>query len=159
MSEDFPTPEGLEVADGDDRPGEPLYPGENTIVDRENEPTFEGEELQVWLKAYADGHGTETVTGRVQVIQAEHREKENAGDVFAIPAHQSPTEPSRVYRISADLSTITAGVLVPRPRYDAEAGVLNITRHVERRGHRSHDLLEVRTHGRQEYWCSEGSVL
>jgi len=152
MSDDFPVPDGLEVADGDGRPGEPLYPGENTIVDRDNEPTTEGEELQVWFEAYADGHGVETITGKLLVIQAEYAEDEEPGDVFAIPAHQDPTEASRVYRIAGDLSSITAGVVIPRPKYDAEAGELNITRLVQRRGHDENKLLEARSLGRQEYW-------
>jgi len=151
MSDDFPTPEGLEVAEENGRPGEPLYPGENTIVDRDNEPLTEGEELQVWFEAYADGHGVETITGKVLVIQAEPTDEEE-GDVFAIPAHQDPTDASRVYRLAGDLSTITYGVVIPRPTYDAEQGHLNITRLVQRRGQDDRKLLEARSLGRQEYW-------
>jgi len=152
MSDDFPTPEGLEIAEEDGRPGEPLYPGEQTIVDRDNEPLTEGEELQVWFEAYADGHGVETITGKVLVIQAQPAEEEDSGDVFAIPSHQDPTEASRVYRIASDLSSITAGVVIPRPTYDPVAGNLNITRLVQLRGHDENKLLEARSLGRQEYW-------
>lgn len=151
MSDDFPTPKGLEVAEDDGRPGEPLYPGEHTIVDRDNEPLTEIEELQVWFEAYADGHGVETITGKVLVIQAEPAEEES-GDVFAIPAHQDPTEVSRVYRIAGDLSTLTYAPVIPRPTYDPEAGELNITRLVQRRGQDDKKLLEARSLGRQEYW-------
>lgn len=159
MSDDFPVAhDGLEVADEDGRPGEPLYPGEHTVVDRDNEPLTEGEEVQVWFEAWADGHGEETITGNLLVIQPtdpDAVDEEDQGDVFAIPAHQDPTEASRVYRIAGDLSTITAGVVIPRPTYDTEAGELNVTRLVRRRGSREQKLLEVRSLGRQEYWGME----
>ena len=85
------------------------------------------------------------------MIQAEPAEEES-GDVFAIPAHQDPTEVSRVYRIAGDLSTLTYAPVIPRPTYDPEAGELNITRLVQRRGQDDKKLLEARSLGRQEYW-------
>jgi len=155
MSDDeFPVAhDGLEVADGEGRQGKPLHPGEYTIVHRNGEPLTEGEKLQVWFEAYAEGHGTETITGELLVIQPETEGHEgDVGDVFAIPAHQQPTEASRVYRIAGDLSTITAGVVIPRPRYDTDAGELTITREVKRQGNEEQKLLEARSLGTQRYW-------
>lgn len=150
MSVGFPTPEGPEVAGGDGRQGDPLYPGEHTIVNQDNEPLTEGVKIQVWFKMYADGHGVETVTGNLLVIMAS--EDDGEGDVFGIPANQNPRSASRVYRIASDLSTITAGVVVPRPVYNVAEGVLEINRLVQRRGHDENELHEVRSHGRQEFW-------
>lgn len=148
---EFPTPDGLEVAEDDKRPGEPLHPGEHTIVDGDNNALAQGEVIQVWFKAYADGHGTETITGKLQVIG-----DDGDGDIFAVPADQDAEEISRVYRLAGDLSTITHGYVVPVPEYDEEEGILTTTRHVQRRGSQENQLLEVRTHGREQFWSISG---
>lgn len=143
---DFPTPRGFDVDNGE-RPGKPLHPGENTIVDRGNHPLQQGEVIRVWMNCYADGHGTETVTGELQVVG-----DDGDGDIFAMLAGESPLEASRVYRLAGDLSRIQAAVIVPVPSYDSEEGVFTVTHDVQVRGHRKRDLIEARSLETRDHW-------
>lgn len=154
MSDDFPTPEGIEIDDSDERPGEPLHPGKHTIVDGDNNALKQGEVIQVWFEAYADAHGTETVTGKIQVIG-----DDGEGDIFAIPEHQKPSEASRVYRVHSDLTSIEYAYVLPVPEYDHEEGVLTVTKQVNRRGNLKNNLLEARSHGIEDYWRDSGEGL
>lgn len=154
MSDDFPTADGFEVAGDDTRPGEPLYPGEHTILDRDGDALTEGETVQVWVEAWEDGYGEKVLTGRLQIIGdgGDGGEGPENGDVIAIPDEQSPLEAEHVYRLAGDLSTLQRGVVVSRPSYDTDAGELTITREVHVRGHRKRPVLEARTLGGHADW-------
>ncbi|UTF55965.1 hypothetical protein [Natronosalvus rutilus] len=154
MSDDFPTPDGVELADETERPGEPLYPGTHTIVDRENEALTQGEVIQVWFETYADGFGTELVTAELLVIG-----DDGEGDIFAVPAHQDFSDTSRVYRLAGDLETIQAGYVIPVPDYDHEEGVLTVTREVMVQGNPKNDLIEARSQGIEGFWTHNGREL
>jgi len=146
-NKEFPIPhDGLELADDEHLPGEPLHPGEHTIVDRENEPLTRGETIQVWFEAYADGFGVETV--KFQVIGDDGK-----GDIFAIPAYQDPLNASRVYRLAGDLETIRGGYVYAVPEYDHEEGVLTVTREVKTNGSDTKELLEARSLGGRQDWA------
>jgi len=149
MSEgDFPAPDGWEVAEGDERPGAVLHPGENTIVNRGNNPLQEGETIAVWVKRYADGHGTAVCRADLQIIG-----DDGEGDIFAIPAAEDPLEASRVYRISSDLRSLRPGHVYSVPEYDQKGGVLTVSREVKTHCSETYDIHEARSLGGQQDWA------
>lgn len=153
---DFPVPNGFELDGTDKRPGEPLHPGTNTIVDPGNHPLKAGQVIQVWWEAYADGHGTEVVTGKLQVIgDTIADDEEHDGDVFAILADEDALTASTVYRLDSGMDSIQPGRVINVPEYDREAGELTITRSVQVRGSRQSRLLEARKLGKKTHWGPE----
>lgn len=152
--DDFPTPDGWEIAEDDQRPGEPLHPGTNTVVNRGNNPLQKGETIAVWVKRYADGHGTRICRADLQVIG-----DDGEGDIFAILDEEDPLEASRVYRIDSDLGTLSVGYVFSIPEYDDEEGVLTVTRDVKTRGDTNLTILEARSLGGKQDWGLGGSDL
>ena len=146
--QDFPVPDGWELAEEDERPGEPLHPGKNTIVDRGNNPLQQGEIIAVWADHYADGHGTATCRANLQVVG-----DNGEGDILAILADEEPLEASRVFRIKADLSNLVAGFVYSVPEYNEEEGVLTVTREIKSHGSRNLTVLEARSLGGQQDWA------
>lgn len=148
MNGTFPTPDGWELADGDDRPGDPLHPGENTIVNNGNNPLQEGETIAVWAEFYRDGYGTEVCRGDLQVIG-----DDGDGDIFAILDEEEPLDASAVFRISSDLRELTVGHVYGVPSYDDEEGVLTVSRDVKTHGAVTQSVVEARSLGGQQNWA------
>jgi hypothetical protein len=146
--DEFPVPDGWSLAEDDVRPGEPLRPGENTIVDRGNNPLQDGETIAVWVKHYADAHGTAICRTDLQVIG-----DDGEGDIFAIFDAQSPLGASQVFRIASDLSTISIGRVYGVPSYDDDEGVLTVTREVKTHGKTDLTLIEARSLGGAQDWA------
>lgn len=144
----FPAPDGWELAEGDERPGEVLHPGTNTIVNRGNNPLQQGETIAVWAEHYADGHGTAVCRADLQVIG-----DDGEGDIFAILEDEDPLDASRVFRIRSDLSTLSIGVVYAVPEYDQDDGVLTVTREVKTHGEVNLTILEARSLGGRQDWA------
>lgn len=147
MSEDFPVRDGWELAEDDERPGEPLHPGKNTIVNRGNNPLQQGETVAVWVEHYADGHGTAVCRADLQVIG-----DDGEGDIFAILSEEDPLDASQVYRITSDLRNLNIGYVYGVPEYDQDEGVLTVSREVKSRGDHNLTILEARTLGGRQDW-------
>lgn len=147
MSDDFTGSDGWTLDDGD-RPGEVLHPGQNTIVNRGNNPLQQGETIVVWAKHYSDMHGSEVCYREMEVIG-----DDGEGDIFAIPDDESAFEASRVYRLSGDLRTLRIGQVFGVPSYDSDEGVLQVTREVKMLGGRDHRIIEARTLGGSQDWA------
>ncbi len=147
---DFPTANGFEVCETDERPGEPLYPQDGKIANRNGDEVSVGDRLQVWHKDWADGHGETLVTGELLVIEVAPGDDEP--DIFAIPADRHPQEVQSIYRISSDLGTITKGRINRRPRYDPEDGVFTVTATVGTYGATGKNITEARSLGRDRLW-------
>jgi len=154
MSDEFPTQSGSELVTDDTRPGEPLHPGTNTIVDRGNHPLKEGENIHVYYKDWADGHGKELLRADLVVIG-----DDGEGDIFAIPADQEPDNAERVYRLTAGMDRIVSATIVSRPSYDDETGEYTVTREVKRRGQDFREVVEARTLGTTCYYDNSGGRL
>jgi len=147
-NQDFPVPDGWEIAEDDERPGEPLHPGKNTIVNRGNNPLQQGETIAVWVDHYADGYGTATCRADLQVIG-----DDGEGDIFAIFKGEEPLQASRVFRIKANLSNLVTGYVYSVPEYDEEEGVLTVTRELKSHGSNNLTILEARSIGGQQDWA------
>lgn len=145
---EFPTPDSWTVAEDDDRPGEPLHPGTNTIVDRGNNPLQEGETIAVWAKRYHDGHGHAVCRVDLQVIGVD-----GDGDIFAILDEENPLTAARVYRLDGSLDTLTTGHVYAVPEYDSDGGELTVTREVKRRGSQPMTVIEARSLGGRQDWA------
>jgi len=152
MTGDKPAPAGFDVDDSDDRPGEPLHPGENTIVDRGNHPLKRAGYIRVWCETWNDSDGKYTVSGKLQVIG-----DDGEGDIFAIPADQRARDASVIYRLRGDLREIESGHVAEVPNYDSEAGEYTITREVKRRGRANMELLEARRLDDSGSWYIHGN--
>ena len=148
MSGEFPAPDGWEVDEGNDRPGEVLHPGAETIVNRGNNPLRQGETVAVWVKHYADGYGTAICRADLQVIG-----DDGEGDIFAIFEHEDPLTASRVFRLAADLSTLSIGHVYAIPEYVEDDGVLSVERDVKARGGTNLTIIEARSLGGQQDWA------
>jgi len=146
--EDFPVRDGWELADDERRPGEPLHPGKNTIVNRGNNPLQQGETVAVWAEHYADGHGTATLRADLQVIG-----DDGEGDIFAILEEEDPLEASQVFRISSDLRTLNIGYVYGVPEYDQDEGLLTVSREGKSRGDRDLTIHEARSLGGGQDWA------
>lgn len=145
--DDFPVPDGWQLAEDDQRPGRPLHPGKNTIVNRGNNPLQKGETIAVWVKHFADGYGTAICRADLQVIG-----DDGEGDIFAILEEEDPLEASQVFRIASDLSTLNIGLVFGVPEYDQDEGVLTVSREVKTRGKANLTVVEARSLGGQQDW-------
>lgn len=146
--DDFPAPDGWQLAEDDHRPGEPLHPGTNTIVNRGNNPLQEGECITVWVKKYRDGHGTAVCRADLQVIG-----DDGDGDIFAIRGDEEPLEATRIYRLQADLSRLRVGYVYAIPEYDDDEGLFTVTREVKTFGSDYETIVEARTQGGRQDWA------
>jgi hypothetical protein len=154
MSDEFPTPPGVHVVESDERPGEPLYPGENTIVNRGNHPLNEGEQIHIYHERWADGFDTQMCVADVIVIG-----DDGDGDIFAIPADDRPEDVDRVYRIRSDMKQILGATIISRPKYDEDSGEYTVTKEVQRRGSDWKNIHEARTTGQTVHYTQSGGSL
>jgi hypothetical protein len=146
--QDFPVPDGWELAEDDARPGEPLHAGTHTIVNRGNNPLQQGETIAVWADHLEKDHGFRTCRADLQVIG-----DDGDGDIFAIHGGEEPLEASRVFRIRADLATLTIGYVYAVPGYDHEDGVLTVNREVKVHGEDALTIIEARSLGGKQSWA------
>ena len=140
-------PDLFESVETNERPGEPLYPGENTIVGRGNNPLRQGETVDVYVEVSGDN----SARVRLEVID------DDDGDIICIPDDETPLTASSVVRISADLRTVTVGTVYGVPSYDADEGVLNVSREVKTSEASKYlTVVEARNLGGRQEWSIRG---
>ena len=144
-------PDHWEYVDEDDdsRPGRPLHPGTETVVNSGSHSLDTGDRIMVWIEEFVDEaivRGTYTFRLELTVIDGDD------GDVIAAPSDQDVGEIDDLYRISGDLRQLWIADVRQIPSYDSDNGELVIKRDVGKR-QGSIRLLEARSLDESAGWA------
>lgn len=136
MTEDYHG--AFERATDGDRPGEPLHPNGDAVVDSGNHPIRDGA-VAVWVEY----HHPDLFTDDLARVDLRIVDTDD-GDLIGVPPETPVQEADTLFRVRADFHGLQETPVNFEAEYDTDTGKLILTRKVDTRATTEYTLREVR---------------